>query len=342
MRILAVSCLRDEGPHLLEWVAHHRAAGVTDFLLFSNDCSDGTDAMLDALAPVGVVHVRNVPPPGKSVQWNALHLAWRHELRRAADWILHIDCDEFVNLRAPLGGLADLVARCDGADAIVLPWRLFGHSGRARLEDGRSTALFTRAAPPGCAYPVGATQFKTLLRRKGPFARLGVHRPRAKKGQHALWVDGSGRALPAALAQNEKRITLFGLREATELVQLNHYALRSAESFLLKRARGLPNRKGRAIDLMYWVERNFNNVEDRSIARMSAATEAALAEIAALPGIAELHSAALARHRAAFEALMKDPAELQLYGRCLLAAGSTPLSRDKVADLVRRYGAAHG
>lgn len=348
MRILLVSCLRDEGPHLLEWVAHHRAIGVTDLLLFSNDCTDGTDAMLDALAPAGVVHVPNGPPPGKSVQWNALKQAWQHDLRKKADWILHIDCDEFVNLRAPLDSLADLVAaageRAGGADAIVLPWRLFGHAGQRRLTGELTTELFTRAAPPGCDFPVGGRQFKTLMRAAGPFNRIGVHRPRSRKGQEdrAVWVDGSGQGLPDWFAQNEQRITLFGLPEASSLVQLNHYSLRSAESFLLKRARGLPNRKGKAVDLMYWVERNFNCIHDDSIARLGAATKAALAELRALPGLTDLEAAAHAHHHALFETLMQDEAELRLYGRCLLAAGSTPLPRDEVPAMIARYRAAHG
>ena len=49
MRILAVLTVRNEAAFLLEWLAHHRAVGVTDFLVFSNDCQDGTDAMLDRL-----------------------------------------------------------------------------------------------------------------------------------------------------------------------------------------------------------------------------------------------------------------------------------------------------
>ena len=53
MKITAVLCVRNEGAFLLEWLAHHRAAGVTDFLVFSNDCDDGTDAMLDRLAGLG-------------------------------------------------------------------------------------------------------------------------------------------------------------------------------------------------------------------------------------------------------------------------------------------------
>ena len=49
MRALAILGVRNEGAFLLEWLAHHRATGFTDFLVFSNDCEDGTDAMLERL-----------------------------------------------------------------------------------------------------------------------------------------------------------------------------------------------------------------------------------------------------------------------------------------------------
>jgi len=49
MRVLCVTCIRDEGPYILDWLAHHRTLGITDFLVFSNDCSDGSDQLLDAL-----------------------------------------------------------------------------------------------------------------------------------------------------------------------------------------------------------------------------------------------------------------------------------------------------
>ncbi len=342
MRVLLVSAVRDEGPHLPEWVAHHRALGVTDFLIFSNACGDGTDAMLDAMAPLGVTYLHNHPPAGKSVQWNALKEAWAHPLRKQADWILGIDSDEFVNLRAPLATVPDLVAAVGGAEAVVLPWRIFGSNGQRRLTEAPTTETFTRAAPPGCAYPVGGRQFKTLFRRDGPFARPGVHRPRNKKGQAARWVDGSGRALPDWFAQNDQRITLFGLPEGSALVQLNHYSLRSAEGFMLKRLRGLPNRKRKAIDLMYWVERNFNTVEDVSISRHAPAVRAALDEVMSLPGMARLHTDALAWHHARFEEMMRDEAELKLYGRLLLAADSAPLPDDDIRDLVARFQALNG
>ena len=75
MKITLVTTMRNEGPHLLEWIAHHRAAGVSDFLVYNNDCEDGTEALLELLPDV--VHV---PLEGgkKPPQWRALKAAWDH------------------------------------------------------------------------------------------------------------------------------------------------------------------------------------------------------------------------------------------------------------------------
>ena len=53
MRILAVTTLRTEAPFIVEWVVHMRAIGVTDLLVHTNDCDDGTDALLAVLANMG-------------------------------------------------------------------------------------------------------------------------------------------------------------------------------------------------------------------------------------------------------------------------------------------------
>lgn len=341
MKILLVSTMRDEGPHLLEWIAHHRALGVSDFLIYTNDCADGTDLMLDGLCDFGVQRFDNHPPKGKSLQWHALKQAWDHPARKAADWILCIDSDEFLNLRAPLNTLSDLINAAGDVDAIALPWRLFGHNGQARLQDGLTVEQFTKAAPLGCDFPIGSRQFKTIFRAKGPFRQIGVHRPRLKKEASARWADGSGRRLPDAFANAEQRISLYGFPEASELVQLNHYSVRSAEAFMLKRQRGLPNRKSKEIDLTYWVERNFNSVEDVSIHRHLDGLNAELAKMLELTGVRDLHKAAINHHRASFERLMTDRAMVKLYGRLLLAASSQPVATNTAMQLVRMYQNSH-
>ncbi len=338
--------MRNEGPYLLEWLAHHKAAGVTDFLVFSNDCEDGTAEMLDRLDAAGVLtHVPQERQGKKSIQWQALRAAWKHPLRKAADWVLVSDVDEFLNIRGgdhTLAGLIDWLG--PEVDGVVIPWRLFGNNGVVEIADAPVTEQFTRAIEPGVRYPAAAGFFKTLFRSKGPFNQLGVHRPQQKAPERAglpVFVDGSGRRLPDALAANPSRLSLFGFNAGQGLVEMNHYSIRSAAGFLVKRARGLPNRRHKPVDLAYWVERNFNTVEDRSIAAMRPATEAALADLRKIAGIAAAHEEAVAWHRARFAELVRQPEEQALLVDILTAGSSQTLPRELQHRLVQWYQEAN-
>lgn len=97
MKITAVLCLRNEGACVLDWLAHHLACGVTHVVALSNDCQDGTDAILDRLSERGhVTHIRNDGPYDKGgIQFTGLKLAEKTEAVRSADWLLARDCAEF-------------------------------------------------------------------------------------------------------------------------------------------------------------------------------------------------------------------------------------------------------
>ncbi len=326
MRVLSVTTIKDEGPFLLEWLAWHRIIGVTDFLIYSNDCTDGSDRLLDALAAQGVLtHVSHSAPADQSVQWQALNVAWRHPLRKMADWMLVSDLDEFPMIHCGDHRLADLFAALpEQTEAIALGWRLFGNSGQGAFSPAPVTAQFTQCAPPDMRYPVAATFFKSLFRPKA-FAKAGVHRPKQKPDSPPHWADGSGRPLPDLIAANDKRMSLMGISGHRALAEMHHYSLRSAESFIVKAERGLPNRSEKAVDLTYWVERNFNNQPNPAALALQDRLGAEMAGLMRLPGIAALHQASVAQHRAAFQRLVQQSGPYKLYCACLHAAGSAAL-----------------
>jgi hypothetical protein len=313
---LIVTAMKNEAPYLLEWVAYHRLIGFDRFLVYSNDCADGTDVLLDRLDALGLVtHERNDRIDRKGVQWTALDRATSHPLTQAAAWVLVADCDEFVNVRAGAGHLDDLLAAVPEADAVALTWRLFGSNGVVGIEDRPVIAQFTRAAPFPCHAPWEASQFKTLFR-GGTYRKLGVHRPKAPApGRAPHWVNGSGVTLGPEFAQ--AGALTYGPTGGMELACLNHYSVRSAMAFVVKSERGLPNRSQRAVDIGYWVDRNFNTVEETSILRHLPALEAALAGLMADPEIARLHREGLVWHRARAEALIDSIPGLQLLTRAL-------------------------
>lgn len=333
MRRLAILTVKDEGAFLLEWLAFHRLIGFTDVLAFSNDCSDGTDAMLDRLQDMGLVtHVPQAGPFPKGPQWAALNAAEHHPLLAEAGWVMPIDIDEFVNIHIGDGSLDALLAAHPEATAFALTWRLFGNAGVIGYDDAPVTRQFTRAAPPGMAWPWRASIIKTLFRSDGSYARLGVHRPRQplpdRLGRQ-LWISGTGASLPARYA----RAGLYTPPSPDQyrIAQLNHYALGAMESYVVKAGRGRANREASTFDMSYWVERNFETEEDRSIAPAAARAAPLLADLRADRVLGPLHEAAVRWRRARFEALMRDEAFRQLFGRLLLTAPTRPMSPERLA-----------
>ncbi|KEO56459.1 glycosyltransferase family 2 protein [Thioclava pacifica] len=336
MRALAITTVKNEGAFLLEWLAHHRAVGFTDFLVFSNDCSDGTDAMLDRLETLGwLTHVPNPGPWEEGPQWAALKQADHHPLKKAADWVAVLDVDEFVTIKTGDGTLSALFEAAPQATAFALTWRLFGNCGVVGFEDRPVTAQFTRCAPPDMLWPWRASIFKTLFANDGAYGKLGVHRPRAPQDDKlagTLWVDGSGRKLPA-LYQRQKLFTPPG-SAPYELVQLNHYPLGAMQSYVVKCDRGRSNRQAEPFDMSYWVERNFCTDEETAIRRYDAPAGEIRSELMADVELARLHDQSVAWRRARFDALMQDEPYRALFGRLLLCPPSRPLPREAAAQIV--------
>lgn len=337
VKITAVLCVKNEGAFLLEWLAHHRAVGITDFLVFSNDCTDGNDAMLERLQAMGwLTHIRNPGPHPEGPQWAALKRADRHPLVTAADWVLPLDIDEFVNVQVGDRTIPALLAALPEATAVTLTWRLFGNAGVVHYEDRPVTETFTRAAPRVLHWPWRAALFKTLVKNNGSYRKLGVHRPRAPKEEamaRQRWFDGSGRELPAVFHQ--RRIFSNLGRNNHALVQLNHYPLGALESFVLKRDRGRAVHADGGLDAGYWVERNFDTEEDDTILALD--SRAGRSELHRDPMLSAMHDAAVDWRHSRFRALMADDAWRSLYGQILMAGPTRVLTREEAESIWRPH-----
>ena len=331
---LVITTMRDEAPFVLEWIAYHRLIGFTDFLVFSNDCTDGTDALLDRLQALGVVtHVPNPRQGHKAVQWQALSRANDHPMLRRANWATVADVDEFLVIHQGEGRLDDLFAAVPQAQGFCVPWRMFGSSGQVAFRPDPVIGQFLRGAPDRMLWPLRATQFKTLFRVTDAVHKLGVHRPR---GQDLVqgWVDGNG-----APIQGDPRSFLITSHAKYGLAQINHYALGSAESFLVKAARGRPNRSGLAIDLGYWVERNLNAVEDRRILRHLDGVRVGMDALLADPEIARLHQAGIDARRARIAELLRDHDTFVFFSQLVQSPDTPVLSPETQMRLIhmRRF-----
>ncbi|MFN3824424.1 MAG: glycosyltransferase family 2 protein [Pseudorhodobacter sp.] len=299
-RTAIVTTMKNEGPFILEWLAYHRAIGVDDFLIYTNDCTDGTDTMLDLLQHKGIVQHRENPfrDSGLKPQHAALQAAESEPVMQDCGWGICMDVDEFINIRIGDGTLAALYAAMGEANMISLTWRLFGNADMHGYEDRFLLDQFTRCAPEVIRKPHQAWGFKTLFRNIDIYKKLGVHRPKGlipDLWDRVKWLNGSGKAMPRTMFRNGWRssVETYGY----DWVQLNHYAVRSAESFLVKRDRGRVNHVDRDQGLNYWFRMNHNIAEDRSIQRMIPRLRAEYDRLLADPDIRAAHDHSVRCHR---------------------------------------------
>ncbi len=340
-RTAIVTTMKNEGPFILEWLAYHRAIGVQDFLIYTNDCTDGTDTLLDLLQSKGLVQHRDNPYRTLNLkpQHAALQAAETEPMIEQADWAICMDVDEYLNIKLGDGTLPALYAAMEqalpGANLISATWRLFGNAGIHAYKDRFVIQQFTRCAPEMIRKPHQAWGFKTLFRTLDIYRKLGVHRPKGLRPDlwtQVRWLNGSGKPMPTEMLRNGWRSTLqtYGY----DWVSLNHYAVRSAESFLVKRDRGRVNHVDRDQGLNYWFRMNHNSDADTSIQRMIPALQAEYARLLADPEIAAAHAQSVARHAAKIADLRAADAPARFYDEL------TSPRMERLCHLQHHFGSA--
>jgi len=314
-----VGCMKDEAPYIIEWVAYHRAIGVDKFLIYTNGCSDGTNQILDRLQEMGVVeHRDNDNWKGNSPQQHALNKSLKEPVIRAAEWIAHIDVDEFINVRIGNGTLQDFFDATPEATNVAMTWRLFGHNDITQLADKFVIDQFDTCAPKYCPKPHTVWGFKTMFKNIGAYEKISCHRPnKLDEGYRDIvkWVNGSGKDITNEAAESGWRSSKKSI--GYDLIQLNHYALRSAESFLIKRQRGRALHVDRSIGINYWIRMDWSDYRDITIKRNLPRLRLEYDQLMADDTLRALHEKGLNWHRSKAEELHGTPEFEDLYQQAL-------------------------
>ena len=330
-QVTAVSMMKDEGPFVLEWIAHHLAVGFSDLVVYTNDCSDGTDDMLIRLEELGLCHHRrNVIAEGVRPQPSALNYAQDEPVVQQSDWVMVFDADEFLSIKHGDGALDSLLgaAVAQGANGLVVTWRIFGSGGVVDWSRAPVTEQYLMAAPQSWNKGWGV---KTLFKFSAEHWKLGIHRPKMKTKwietdfpDQVKWLNGSGREM-------EDYFKFRGWRSITrtvgyDWVQLNHYAVKSVDSYAIRKMRGNVNNKADKYNGDYWSLQDRNEVRDDTMLRYSEKRNEIITMLLTDPELSRLHEAALTRAEARLDALRGTDAYRDLKAT-LAEASAVPITQ---------------
>jgi len=276
-RIAEVAFTKNEGRFLLEWIAYHRLIGVSDFLIYTNDCEDESPALLARLEEMGLAtHRINPREPGKHVQKTALDDAMHHPLVTHADWVLQIDPDEFLVIKTGKGTIADLIATAPGADIVAVQMRFFGDSGLSRLGEGLVIEQLTRASRED--FETNGI-VKSLARNGAPFIKITAnHMPGMEDDTRVRIFNAGGEEVPAPSTGTQRFRVMPESSRSMHFAQLNHYAVRTFADYRAKKYRGTAADNDKKLTLDYWRQRNRNEVGDLAIAPHIPAVKALMAQ----------------------------------------------------------------
>ncbi|NBE08933.1 glycosyltransferase family 2 protein [Paragemmobacter ruber] len=303
------SAMRNEGPDVVEWVAWHRLIGFDRIVVWTNDCTDKSDELLDALQNLGwVEHHRHHPAAGASVQGQVAEHALRCQTIASAEWLMWLDADEFLVVKQKDGRLSDLLSVLSDADGMAINWRLFGDSGYDHSPPAPVTESFVQASQ--LRFRLNRS-VKTIHRMDKRVKELFIHRP--------VWhrdalpairlLAGDGRPLPESFVYgikdngNPQEMVEKG-RQSWKIAQINHYAVKALERVAAKRLRGdgLYANWSDRFDFRYLKRFNKNDETDTTAHRHLPELKAMIAQALSDATVASAYRAC----EQAFSAMLAD------------------------------------
>lgn len=299
--------MRNEGIFVVEWVAYHTMLGFDRITVYTNNCTDGTDKLLDRLQELGYVrHINNMPPPGASPQINAMGMAMADPAVKSSEWVMHIDADEFLYLED--GNIGKFLDRFgEDTDVIAILWKLFGDSGVERWDGGSVLQEFTQAQ----AAPLRRVVHHKSMFRPQKFGRCTDHMPKEPnvKVFRVRNAKGEGVNKNSILHPRKSRYKMKFHQLTFANACLHHYSLKSRDVFLMKNDRGDGHGAKHTryyLNSKLYREYNRNDAEDRSILEFWPAVEAKMAEMRSDPIVSEIEANALKAFTTRRDAVLTD------------------------------------
>ena len=224
--LCVLTTVRNEGLYLVDWLAYHRALGVEEFFVYTNDNDDYSDALLKALNDADIIKlVFNEFDDGVRPQYKA----YAHALQIMPEildyrWVAAIDLDEYIVCNnKKYGSIIEYLDKMNaaGADAMALPWTWHDPQRATVWKDEPVNARFPAYRPDHFRH------IKSIFR-VNRFINSQCHFPFDDALNPRSYRSSDGGPAPAGP---------FSVKEFAEDVWVAHHLFKSLEELLVRRCR---------------------------------------------------------------------------------------------------------
>lgn len=275
---LLVTTAKDEGPTILEWVAHHRLCGFDHIQIHQFDSNDTTAQSLRILDRLGVIELLQDADAGGDPLERAFEIAADSDAFAQSDWCMALDANEFLNVSIGAGRVSDLAQTCaDDIDAILVNQRLFGANGNTDLRINLVTERFTTCEPGVEIAQTRMSPFRALFRTSA-FGGPGSHLPTAPVDPIPALCNASG-LQDGMFTRTDSDSFDPGQRQ---YAQINKYAARDIGSFLVRKDWPASRTTAEDVSLDGWKAVDRNDSTDLTLAERRRALWAEMKRLDAL------------------------------------------------------------
>lgn len=233
---------KNEGPYFKEWIEWHQKQGVEKFYIYDNESTDCTKEVLAPFIESGVVEYTYFP--GQKKQLAAYDDCFeRHRLETR--WLAVIDLDEFI-VPMQYKDIPSFLRPLEKFSVVEINWLCYGSGGAKTREPGDVMERFKRHSHPEHKLN---THVKSIVDPRRVCTMTGCHEASRISGKAA---DSHGNPLKKGKVNRVPQ---------QDIIRINHYAVKSYEEFLAKRARGRA-RVAAQRDLGYFEQYDLNDIEE--------------------------------------------------------------------------------
>lgn len=240
---LAVCAIaKNEGPYFREWIEWYLKQGVEKFYIYDNESTDSTKEVLAPYIESGVVDYTFFP--GQKQQLAAYDDCFkRHRLETR--WLAVIDLDEFI---VPVKDktIPEFLHGMEKFSVVEINWLVYGSGGAKKQEPGTVMERFHKHSLPEHRLNM---HVKSIVDPRRVCTMTGCHEAARIAGSAA---DSHGVPLTKGFRDRVPQ---------QDVIRINHYAVKSYEEFLAKRARGRA-RVATLRDMGYFESYDLNDIED--------------------------------------------------------------------------------